>query len=141
MYKSVKGSNVSNLGFYQDATRVIKVLGGPKYALPVLAVASYGTLRGVEAGAKRLYRVTSSAIGKRRGPSIEPGQLFKVHSDAEDVGGGLSLRSEDEFRVLECDDDAILIEVLNRLDNPFFVSRYTLVEISSFPDAGEDGDE
>lgn len=41
------------------------------------------------------------------------------------------------FRVLECDGDAVLVEVVGNTDNPHFVSRAFLVSISAFPETGE----
>ena len=43
-------------------------------------------------------------------------------------------RVGDEYRVLECDEDAILIEVLGDPNNPYFVSGALLATISDFPE-------
>lgn len=60
---------------------------------------------------------------------------FAVSSPGED-GSGLTLRAGDEYRVLECDGDAVLIEVLNDRGNPYFVSGEFLRKVSDFPAEG-----
>ena len=64
-------------------------------------------------------------------------QVFEVISDGED-GSGLRLSVGDEYRVMECDGDAVQIEVLGDADNPYFVSAEFLRSVSGFP--AEDAD-
>jgi hypothetical protein len=65
-------------------------------------------------------------------PCATKGQVFEVVSDGEN-SSGLELWAGNEYRVLECDGDAILIEVLDNADNPYFVSGEFLATISDFP--------
>lgn len=127
---------MGNLGLYQTLTTVTKALGGPKKALVIVgtgvAVAGYGVFRGVEAGGKKLFRV---AVARRNAPCQAAGLTFTVAADAE-AGGGLTLLAGNEYRVLECDGDAIQIEVLGDDDNPYFVSGELLSAVSDFPAAG-----
>jgi len=124
---------VGNLGWYQTMTTVAKALGGPGKALAIvgtgIALAGYGVVRGIETGGKKLYRVV---VENRSAPCPTKGQIFVVVADGE-AGGGLTLTAGDEFRVLECDGDAILVEVLGDADNPYFVSGELLGSISDFP--------
>lgn len=128
---------MSNLGGYQKIVEVVKTLGGPKKATAIVgsavAVAGYGALRGVEAGVRTGIAVSRAALEKRNSPCSTKGQLFKVGSDGQE-GGGLALSAGDEYRVLDCDMDAILIEVLGARDNPHVVSGAFLATISGFPD-------
>lgn len=127
---------MSNLGGYQKIVEVVKALGGPKQATLVVgsavAVAGYGALRGAEAGVKWGIAASRSAVEKRTTSCPANGQLFKVSSDGEDTGG-LILNAGDEYRVLDCDEDAVLIEVLGAADNPHMVSGAFLATVSSFP--------
>ena len=123
---------MGNLGWYQTMTAVTKALGGPGKALAVvgtgIALAGYGVFRGVEAGGKQIYRL---AVKNRSAPSSTEGQIFTVIEDGE-AGGGLTLHPGDEVHILECDGDAILIEVLGDAHNPYFVSGALLASISDF---------
>ena len=127
---------MSNLGGYQKIVEVVKTLGGPMKATAIVgsavAVAGYGALRGVEAGVKMGIAASRAALEKRNTPCPTKGQLFKVSSDGEE-SGGLTLNAGDEYRVLDCDKDAILIEVLGARDNPHMVSGAFLATISGYP--------
>ncbi|MEU8272225.1 hypothetical protein AB0B89_34370 [Sphaerisporangium sp. NPDC049002] len=127
-----------NLGGYQTITTVIKSLGGPTKATvivgSVVATSGYAVLRGAEAGVKK---VVKAALAKRNAPCATKDQVFEVISDGED-GSGLRLSVGDEYHVMECDGDAVQIEVLGDADNPYFVSAEFLRSVSGFP--AEDAD-
>lgn len=127
---------MSNLGGYQKIVEVVKTLGGPKKATAIVgsavAVAGYTGLRGAEALVKKGLSASRAAVEKRKTPGLTKGQLFKVTSEVE-VGGELTLRAGDSYRVLGGDKDAILIEVLGASDNPHVVSGSFLATISDFP--------
>lgn len=58
----------------------------------------------------------------------------KVYSvTAEGISNeGLEFKIGDQFRVLETDKDAVLIEKLDDDDNPYFVSEELLTNISNY---------
>jgi hypothetical protein len=118
---------MSNLGVYQTLTTIAKKAGGPTRLVAIIAVGGYGILRASEAGAKRAVRT----IKERSAPCATKGQVFRVTSEGN--AGGAKMRVGDEYRVLECDGDAILIEVLGDLDSPYFVSSKFLSSVSDFP--------
>jgi len=119
---------MGNLGAYQVMTTLAKRVGGPVVLAVVTAVGGYIALRPAEAGVKRAFRSL-----KRRGqPCVAKGSLFTVTADGED-DRDLSLRSGDEYRVLDCDGDAVLIEVIGGDDNPHMVSAEFLTSISDYP--------
>lgn len=121
-----------NLGAYQVMTALSKKVGGPKVLAAVVAIGGYAVLRPVEAAVKK----TIGSIRNGRGRPCAPvGLQLEVVSSGEDVGG-LRLTVGDQYRVLECDGDAILIEVLGAPDNPHFVSGRFLASVSSFPAEG-----
>jgi hypothetical protein len=132
---------MGNLGGYQTITKVIKALGGPAKAtvigVTVVSVSGYGIGRGAEAGAKKAVKALKASLAKRNAPCATKDQVFEVVSDGED-GSGLRLSVGDAYRVMERDGDAVQIEVLGAVDNPYFVSAEFLRSVSGFPteDAG-----
>ncbi|WP_435126589.1 hypothetical protein [Micromonospora tulbaghiae] len=119
-------------------TTLAKKVGGPSGLLIATLGGGYIIGRITEAGGKKAVKALVAALKKRNMPCATKGQLFRVVTDGED-SSGLKLSAGDEYRVLECDGDAILIEVLNDPDNPYFVSSEFLTTISDFPaeDTGE----
>ncbi len=117
-----------NLGAYQLMTTLAKRVGGPAALAVATAVGGYAALRPVEAGVKKvIQRLRTPST-----PCLAKGFVFTVTCDGQD-GNGLDLHSGAEYRVLECDADAILIEVLGAADNPHFVSAQFLATVSDFP--------
>lgn len=121
---------------YIHLTTAAKKAGGPVALMVVTAVSGWAVGRSVEAGGRKIFKSTKTRFTKRGIPCSTKGQVFKIRADGED-SNGLKLRSGDEYKVLECDGDAILIEVLNDLNNPYFVSGKFLTTISDFPTEDE----
>nr|WP_203722743.1 hypothetical protein [Streptomyces coelicoflavus] len=115
-------------------TTLAKKVGGPGALAVVTAVGGWAIGRGTEAGGKRVFRAAKAAAKKRNAPCPTKGQVFDIVSDGED-GKGLALRAGDRYRVLECDGEAILIEVLGGPNNPYFTSAQFLASVSVFPTA------
>ena len=72
---------------------------------------------------------------KKNDSSINSDTIYTVEREAES-NEGLRFKVGDSFRVLECDGDAILIELIENKNNPYFVSEKLLKEISNYPDEG-----
>ncbi|MFF3137627.1 hypothetical protein FNV62_54650 [Streptomyces sp. RLB3-17] len=125
---------MGNLGGYQTMTTLAKKVGGPVALAVVTAVSGWAIGRGAEAGGKNVFRSAKAAAKKRNAPCSTKGQVFDVVSDGED-GKGLALRAGDQYRVMECDGEAILIEVLGGTNNPYFTSAQFLASVSGFPTA------
>lgn len=117
---------MGNLGGYQLMTTLAKRVGGPGRLLALAVAGGYVVIRPVEAGAKRAFQ----EIRKRGVAGPTNGQVFRAMSPGEDRD--LKIRAGDEFRVLESDGDAILIELLGDANNPYFVSGAFLRSISDF---------
>ena len=130
---------MGNLGAYQTMTTLAKKVGGPAKLAAVVAVAGWAALRGVEAGGKVVAKFTKGVLEKRNAPCPAKGQVFDVRSEGADAQG-LALHPGDQYRVLEGDGDAILIEVLGGSDNPYFVSAQFLTTVSDFPTTAADAD-
>lgn len=126
---------MGNLGGYQWITTFIKSMGGPaKAAKYVVGAAGLIFVAGgaAYAGGERAIKAFKTRLEKRAVPCAMQGKTFTVVSEA-DAGGGLVLRAGNEVRVLECDDDAILVEVVGEANNPYVVSGELLKSVSDFP--------
>ncbi|MEU4166180.1 hypothetical protein AB0F46_04740 [Streptomyces sp. NPDC026665] len=115
-------------------TTLAKKVGGPGALAVVTALGGWAIVRGAEAGGKNVVRAVKAAAKKRNAPCSTKGQVFDVTSDGKD-GKGLALRAGDQYRVMERDGEAILIEVLGGTNNPHFTSAQFLASVSGFPAA------
>lgn len=131
---------MGNLGQYQLLTTVAKKVGGPVALLVITGISGWFVGRVTEAGGKEVVKVAKSKRTKRSAPIAASDQIFTVHTDG-DATSELMLDVDNEFRVLERDKDAVLIEVLGNADNPYFVSSEILASLSDFPaDEAAEGD-
>lgn len=133
---------MSNLGGYQTMTTIFKSLGGPKKAVSLILGSTF-VIGGVAGSfVPNVYNAAKKAIRKGASHSSTMDEMFTVRTHRD--GDGRSepkLRVGDKFRVLERDGDAVLIEVLNDDDNPYFVSGKILAMISDFPANEAAGDD
>lgn len=118
---------MGNLGAYQAMTTAAKKVGGPKKLVALTLATGYVLFRPVEAGVRRAWR----SLNEQPAPCATKGQTFLVTDGGE--YGGLRVRAGDEYEVLECDGDAILITVRGQQGNPHFVPAEFLRSVSSFP--------
>ncbi|MFD9622123.1 hypothetical protein ACFWB2_33400 [Streptomyces virginiae] len=118
-------------------TTLAKKVGGPGALAVVTAVGGWAIVRGAEAGGKSLFRAAKAAAKRRNAACSTKGQVFDVVSDGED-GKGLTLRAGAQYLVMECDGEAILIELLGDRNNPYFTSSQFLASVSGFPTAEKD---
>lgn len=123
---------ISDFSDYIKLTTLAKKVGGPRALIAVAAVGGWVVARGAEAVGKKAFKTSKKKSKKRSVPCATKGLVFVVKSDGQDVGG-LKLRAGGEYKVLECDGDAILIEVLNDSNNPYFASSHFLRSVSDFP--------
>lgn len=118
---------MSNLGLYQTMTTIAKKVGGPKNFLLLVGIGGYGVFRIGEAGIKKFIK----AVIKYKNNKKISSKLYVVHSAGES-NEGLRFIAGDTFRVLESDGDAVLIEKIGEDNNPYFVSRELLLNISDY---------
>lgn len=123
---------MGNLGNYQLMTTLAKKAGGPRRLLAMTLGAGYIILRTTEAGGKRGIGALKNVVKRRMAPCELKDKVFAVRADGTD-NQGLEFKAGSEYRVLECSDDAILIELIGNDDNPHVVSDAFLATISSFP--------
>lgn len=117
---------MGNLGLYQTMTTISKKVGGPKPFLVMVGCCGYAVIRIAEWGVK----VVVKEISKQRNKETSQ-KAFCVHT-AGKSNEGLEFKIGDEFRVLERDKDAVLIEKIGEENNPFFVSCALLNAISDY---------
>lgn len=129
-----EGATVGNLGNYQLMTALAKKFGGPVTLLVTTLGAGYVIGRTTEASAKRGVGALKNAVKQRNAPCELKDTVFTVRSDGTD-GQGLEFKAGAEYRVLECKDNAILIELIGDDDNPHVVFDAFLATISDFPAA------
>lgn len=121
---------MSNLGFYQTITKVIKSVGGPKRFLGIgMAVAGGIGVVGGMIGYKICKASSPKSIELKS--DILASELFTVTSNGVDEQG-LKFCTGEKYRVLGADKDSILIEKMDDSDNPYYVSAGFLKKISDF---------
>lgn len=117
---------MSNLGWYQTMTTVAKKVGGP-LPLAGLIVAAGAVVGG--SGVKIKSKVDQMLDRKK-----EQEEAAIVHTVKKDGKSkeGLIFKVGDQFKVLEVDGDAALIERIGDNNNPYFVSVDFLKTISDY---------
>ena len=133
---------MGNLGAYQDITKLIKALGGPAKAGVILIGGTLAAGGMLTVGAQKTVKAVKTSVRNRRArpePCPTVGQTFAVNTAGTDEQG-LAFGEGDVYSVLECDGDAILVEIAGNTNNPYFVSVAFLASISNYP-APPDSDE
>lgn len=122
---------MSNLGDYQKMTIVAKKVGGPKNLAVIIAgagaVASVALYKGGKIVAEKVRKKKNKEKLKETSDSI----VYSVTVDGVS-DDGLEFKIGDQFRVLETDKDAVLIEKIGDDNNPYFVSVDFLEMISNY---------
>ncbi len=115
---------MNNLGSYKALTIMSKKVGGPENLL--LLVFGTGIL---VSNLDRIIKVITNK--KRKSSTSVESPLFYVHSEFVDSLGA-HFNVGDLYRVLEEDNNSILIEIINDSNNPYFVDKDILLEISNY---------
>lgn len=124
---------MSNLGWYQKMTSVAKKVGGPKNLFGiVLAVGATVGIVVENAVRKGVKAISNNYNDKNIQQQNEiKYRTFTIVSDGTDKQG-LRFYAGEIIRVLESDGDSILIEKVDDINNPYFVSADFLRSISDF---------
>lgn len=121
---------MSNLGAYQWITATSKKVGGP---VNLLLLTGVGAIAAWESG-KWIVRRCSDAIAdhiNKKANVHTTSELYTVKLD-DKSNEGVAFCIGDQFRVLEIDGDAALIEKIGCRGNPYFVSTNLLRRISDY---------
>lgn len=122
---------MSNLGGYQWLTATAKKVGGPKNLVFVIAGAGAVIYKSGEIAVKQTAKAIKRIKSKKQLPETANTKIYTVTADGIS-NEGLELRIGDQFRVLESDKDAVLIEKIGDDNNPYFVSAELLRNISNY---------
>ncbi|MDV4150440.1 hypothetical protein R0131_06290 [Clostridium sp. AL.422] len=122
---------MSNLGGYQVMTKLAKKVGGPKNLMILTLGSGYLLFRVVEAGGRKCVKIAKKHLNKKEVEYYNTDEIYEVTTDGKSEDG-LELSVGDKYRVIESDGEAIIIEKIGGLDNPYFVSIDFLKTISNF---------
>lgn len=126
---------MSNLGDYQKFTTIAKRFGGVKnfIGLIVTGSAAIGVVGGITAfeGGKKIANKIKTHQKSKKNIINENDVIYRISARGES-NDGLKFNLGDEFRVLDTDGDAILIEKMGNANNPYFVDKKLLTEISNY---------
>ncbi|MEG1525591.1 MAG: hypothetical protein RR255_05455 [Bacilli bacterium] len=126
---------MSNLGGYQTLTTWAKKVGGPGKLVALIAGGSI--LAGgaaVKVGEFAIGKGKKAIANRKRKNHVQLENskiMYTILQDGES-NEGLRFKVGDEFRILESDGDAILIELIGNKNNPYFIDADLLKTISDF---------
>lgn len=123
---------MSNLGGYQLLTIAAKKVGGPRNL--VLLIAGTGALvyKCSEIVVPKVatevikMKYAKKRLGVKLGGEVYIVKSFGISDE------GLQFKVNERFKVLEADGDAVLIEKIGDINNPYFISGDFLKEISDY---------
>lgn len=123
---------MSNLGAYQKFTTLAKKFGGVEKFIGLIVAGSttIGAAGGIGAFIGGL-KIVKKLKAKKEVSTKKNDIIYKITTPGES-NEGLKFEVGNEFRVLETDGDAILIEKLGDKNNPYFVDKKLLNKISNY---------
>ena len=121
---------MSNLGWYQIMTTTAKKVGGPLKLAGLIFGGGALTGGGVVAcGVAIKNKVAEKLDEKKKEAAAAVIYTVKIEMQSNE---GLVFKVGDQFKILEVDGDAALIEKLGDSNNPYFVSAGFLKSISDY---------
>lgn len=122
---------MSNLGGYQRLTTVAKKVGGPKNLVLIIAGTGAVVYKGGEIVVKKTVKEIKKRMSQEKLLEIADTKIYTVTAEGTS-NEGLEFKIGDQFKVLETDKDAVLIEKIGDSDNPYFISAELLKNISNY---------
>lgn len=122
---------MSNLGGYQWLTTVAKKVGGPKNLVLIIAGTGAVVYKGGEIVVKKTVKEIKKRMSQEKLLEIADTKIYTVTAEGTS-NEGLEFKIGDQFKVLETDKDAVLIEKIGDSDNPYFISAELLKNISNY---------
>ena len=123
--------DMSNLGGYQWLTTSAKKVGGPVNLVLLIAGSGAAIYKGGEVLVKNSVKAIKKIRVEKKVIAESSAKIYCV--SAQGVSNeGLAFAVGDKFKVLESDGDAVLIEKIGDLTNPYFVSAELLKDISDY---------
>ena len=122
---------MSNLGAYQWFTSTGKKVGGAENLIALIATAgAAGGICVFEGGKALIKKAKGNSKSKKK--SLKSASVVYSITIPGESNEGLKFNVNDQFRVLESDGDAILIEKFGDTNNPYFVDKKLLNKISDY---------
>lgn len=121
---------MSNLGSYLWITKAAKKVGGPINLVLLIGASGAALYKGSELIVKKCIKTVQK--NKKQKPSTTRSEILYKVILARKSNEGLDFAVGDQFRVLESDGDAVLIEKIGDTNNPYFVSAKLLHKISNY---------
>lgn len=121
---------MGNLGWYQVMTSVAKKVGGPLKLGALIFGTGAATGAVVTVGAGAIKGKVSRTLDEKN--KVRAAAVVHTVNREGQSNEGLLLKEGDQFKVLELDGDAALIELLGDTNNPYFVSAKFLESISDY---------
>jgi hypothetical protein len=121
---------MSNLGWYQILTTAAKKVGGPLKLVGIIFGGGALAGGGLTIGGIKIKDGISEQLEKKR--KEEAAAVIYEIQKAASSKEGLSFEEGTQFKVLEKDGDAGLIEIIGDENNPYFVSLKFLALISNY---------
>ena len=122
---------MSNLGGYQWLTTTAKKVGGPINLMLITASTGAAIYKGSEVVIKKSIKAV-----KKKYDDKKLKMEFNIKQYTVKTFGvsneGLEFKVGEQFKVLESDGKAVLIEKIGDTNNPYFVSVELLKEISDY---------
>ena len=122
---------MSNLGGYQWLTTSAKKVGGPVNLVLLIAGSGAIIYKGGEVLVKNGVKAIKKIRAEKKVIAESSAQIYCVNVQGVS-NEGLEFKIGDQFRVLETDKDAVLIEKIGDDNNPYFVSEELLKDISNY---------
>lgn len=122
---------MSNLGAYQWITSASKKVGGPVNLLLLVGVAGAVIGKLGEIGVKKGMAAIKPHLTSKNKADDSTEKIYSVTADGEN-NEGVKFVVGNQYRVLERDDDSVLIEKIGDGNNPYFVSAVFLRGISNY---------
>lgn len=120
-----EAKRMSNLGTYQWLTTAAKKVGGPKNLVLIIAGTGAAVYKGSEIVVKKTVKKIKKKIRIHQLTEMADTKVYSV--TAEGISNeGLAFKIGDQFRVLETNKDAVLMEKIGDDNNPYFVSEELL---------------
>lgn len=121
---------MGNLGWYQILTTMAKKVGGPKTLIGLLVGGGAILGGGAVVGGSAIKKKVSSELEKKK--KIEQAAVVYTVKAEGTSNEGLHFKVGDQFKVLDVDGDAGLIEIIGDNNSPYFVSLKFLSSISDY---------
>ncbi len=116
---------MSNLGGYQKIVVAAKKVGGVRNFMALTISGSLFAYKSCEILLKKVVNCIKNPKNKGEKP------VYKTFISGKS-NEGLMFNIGDEFRILESDGDAVLIEKIGDSNNPYIVDKKLLISISDY---------